>query len=170
MADFKNTIIRLIEEDEFFWLVENLSLFWPENADHMQSILDPFWFYEFGNTMYVAVTKDKLVDIIGLVLGVQSQRDNVHGYIVFVATHVDWRRKGVGTLLYSHLFDSLKEKNIISILTAIRPDNIPSLLFHKSMRFNFYKRRNETTIIDGNLAICDYRGKGKHRYVLEKKL
>lgn len=160
--------VEPIKEDDFFWFVGNLHLFWPENAEHIRAFLDPFWFYEFGDGMLVA--RHERDGVVGFVLAVLAQRVSGRAYVILVAVHVDWRRKGVARLLYETAFSQLRTNNIHEVVTAIRPNNLESLLFHESVGFNYIDRGRPHIELDGRLAVVDYRGKGKHRCVLQKSI
>lgn len=166
----RNVTARSIEEEEFYWFVENLAQFWPENAEHMHSILDPFWFYEFDDTMLVATNPESAGQIVGYVLGAASQRVRTRAYIVFVATHINWRRRGIASVLYKELFARLRNGGISDVCTAVRPDNLPSLRFHESLGFTYSDRARDSVEVGGRLAVRDYRGQGQHRCVLVKHL
>jgi L-amino acid N-acyltransferase YncA len=66
-------------------------------------------------------------------------------YIGHIAIHPKYQNRGIGMLLYGHLFQHAKRKHITRIQALINPDNPKSIRLHEKLGF-FLQERIEASI------------------------
>ena len=104
---------------------------WWDGRDLTSSVLKVF-FIHFSNTTYVAELNG---DLVGFLVGFFSQSDEQVGYIHFAGVHPDFRKAGIGRLLYREFYDVCKANNRSIVKSCTSPINKLSIGFHKRMGF-----------------------------------
>ncbi len=104
---------------------------WWDGRDLTNSMLKVF-FIHFCNTTYIAQMSDELV---GFLVGFLSQSDENAGYIHFVGVHPNYRKAGIGRLLYQRFFDACKINDRLIVKSCTSPINKLSIDFHQRMGF-----------------------------------
>lgn len=104
---------------------------WWGGRDFTSSVLKIF-FIHFSDTTYIAEINN---DLIGFLVGFLSQSDKNAGYIHFVGVHPDYRKSGVGRLLYQRFFDACKANDRSVVKSCTSPVNKLSIAFHLRMGF-----------------------------------
>jgi len=117
------------------------------------ALAHPIFFYELGRLARVVESDGQLV---GFLLGFISP-DTGDGYVHLVGIHPDYRRRGVGRLLYT-AFEQDCAKEGVKLLKAISPQgNEGSVRFHEAQGWQMEK-------------VSDYAGPGRVRTVFTRKL
>ena len=130
----------------------------------MSDMLPKLFFVHFHDTSFVA-EKDGLR--VGFLIGFLSQTFPDEAYIHFVGVHPDYRKEGVGRLLYERFFEAVLEqgRSIVRCVTA--PVNKTSIAFHLKMGF---QAEPQDTTADGIPFYQDYDGRDGDRVLFVKKL
>lgn len=120
----------------------------------------------FANTCFVAEKEGK---IVGYILGWISQVDNTVAYIHNICINPDFRRKKIGIDLYDRFIEVVRDKGCKKIFLIINPGNKASFNFHHVQGFKV-SEEGEGIIIEGDRAVKDYNGPGKHMVVMYKEI
>jgi GNAT superfamily N-acetyltransferase len=145
-----------------------------QDYDHIVQVIDRWWggptsalahpifFYELGQLARVVEHESTLV---GFLFGFVSQPSKLEppgdehrvGYVHLVGIHPDFRRRGVGKVLYHAFEEDCRALGCASLKAITTPGNEASSAFHRAMGWN-------STLIE------DYAGPGRTRLVLERSL
>ena len=104
---------------------------WWEGRD-LTSMLPKVFFIHFYNTILIAEARK---DLIGFLVGFLSQSEDKVGYIHFVGVHPDYRKLGVGRLLYEKFYAVCRENNRSIVRSCTSPINGLSITFHSHLGF-----------------------------------
>jgi GNAT superfamily N-acetyltransferase len=104
---------------------------WWGGRDLSSSVLKIF-FIHFSNTVYIAESNN---DLVGFLVGFFSQTEENTGYIHFVGVHPNFRKDGIGRLLYQTFFNACIANNRKIIKSCTSPINKLSINFHLHMGF-----------------------------------
>lgn len=134
--------------------------------DHIVQVIDRWWggptsalaspmlFYELGSLARV-VEHDEIM--VGFLLGFIAPGPPKTGYIHLVGIHPEYRRRGVGRMLYQTFEDDCRAAGCTRLKTISAVGNEGSIAFHRATGFN-------VTFVE------DYAGPARHRAVLLKAL
>jgi len=67
-------------------------------------------------------------------------------FIEYIVVSKNYQRKGIGTKLYEHLYNELKNKDIDSIELCVWEFNKEAVKFYESLGMNIKNMRFESTI------------------------
>jgi len=141
---------RALTKQDYDEVVRVIDEWWggPSTA-----LAHPIFFYELGRLARVVESDGQLV---GFLLGFISP-DTREGYVHLVGIDPDYRRRGVGRLLYT-AFEKDCAAEGVKLLKAISPQgNEGSLRFHEAQGWQMEK-------------VADYAGAGRVRVVFTRKL
>jgi len=122
------------------------------------------FFEHFNTTSFVLVETPQ---IIGFLVGFQSQSQPQVAYIHFVGVDPEHRGKGLARSLYLHFFDSMHSRGCAEVQCITSPVNKPSIAFHEAMGFE---------IVPGDGMVDDvsvhkhHAGIEQHRVVFRRQL
>jgi L-amino acid N-acyltransferase YncA len=145
---------------DFDQIITDIADFWGN--ERTKSLHNPIYFYEFGNTAYVAKEGDR---VIGYLFGLLSQTSPV-AYVKFIGVRQSHRRKGIGRCLYEHFIVFTKAKGCQELKAITSPTNEGSLAFHRRLGMELLGEPNE----EGIPIIRDYGGPGINRVVFRKQI
>jgi GNAT superfamily N-acetyltransferase len=153
-----------------------------QDYDHIVQVIDRWWggptsalahpifFYELGQFARVVEDEGTLVGFLfGFVswsgaAGARSEGDEATsgqtrgiGYIHLVGIHPDFRRRGVGKVLYHAFEEDCRTLGCVSLKAVTTPGNEASIAFHRAMGW-------QSEILE------DYAGPGRTRIVFERSL
>jgi ribosomal protein S18 acetylase RimI-like enzyme len=144
---------RRITKADFDRIVEVIDQWWggPISAN-----AHPIFFYELGDR---ALVVEQGSEMIGFLLGfIAPAADGGRtGYVHLVGIHPDFRRRGVGRLLYEKFTESCREAKCVRMKAITTPGNEGSIRFHIAQGWNA-------------VEIDDYAGAGRRRMVFTKSL
>ena len=128
----------------------------------LTAMLPRLFLNHFSNTSFVI---EKEGELIGFLIGFISPSLKNEAYVHFMGVHPDFRKKGIGTLLYERFFEICRShgRNIIRACTS--PVNKGSVLFHKRIGFQLEPGDDE---IDGFPVTSDYNRPGDHKVQFTK--
>ena len=136
---------------------------WWDGRDLSHSVLKVF-FIHFCNTTFIAEARNELV---GFLVGFFSQADDDVGYIHFVGVHPNFRKAGVGRLLYQRFYDACTNDHRSIITSCTSPINKLSIDFHLHMGFEI--EPGDSTV-DGIPVTMNYLRKDDPKVLFRKDL
>jgi GNAT superfamily N-acetyltransferase len=161
--------VRRITKGDFDRIVEVIDHWW---GGPISTFAHPIFFYELGED---ALVVEQGSDMIGFLLGFlvvatgDARRDagsratgerragGRTGYVHLVGIHPDYRRRGVGRLLYDRFTQECREGQCVRMKAITTPGNEGSIRFHLALGWNVHE-------------VDDYAGIGRRRIVFTKDL
>jgi len=130
----------------------------------MSDMLPRLFFAHFNGTSFLA-EKDRI--IAGFLVGFISQSHPDTAYIHFVGIHPDFRKQGLGRILYERFFAIVRQKGCRCVRCVTSIINRNSIAFHTAMGFQTVPGLAEE---DGISFHPDYDGPGEHRVLFIRHL
>jgi len=118
---------RRITKKDFDTIVEVIDRWW---GGPMATFAHPIFFYELGENALV-VEDDG--NIIGFLLGFVASDPVRTGYVHLVGIDPDYRRRGVGRLLYRDFTAACREAKCVKMKAITTASNEGSLSFHHAV-------------------------------------
>jgi GNAT superfamily N-acetyltransferase len=153
--------VRRIAKGDFDRIVEVIDHWW---GGPISTFAHPIFFYELGDESLVV---EQGSDMIGFLLGFvapgtsrepQAGKEPVRtGYVHLVGIHPDYRRRGVGRLLYDRFIDECRAARCVRMKAITTPGNEGSIRFHVALGWKMQE-------------VDDYAGPGRRRVVFTKQL
>jgi GNAT superfamily N-acetyltransferase len=150
--------VRRITKPDFDRIVEVIDHWW---GGPISTFAHPIFFYELGEQGLVV---EQGSDMIGFLLGFptaapdgKSGESARTGYVHLVGIHPDYRRRGVGRLLYDRFANDSREAGCVRLKAITTPGNEGSIRFHLALGWNVQE-------------VDDYAGPGRRRIVFTKQL
>lgn len=137
-----------------------------QDYDHIVQVIDRWWggptsalahpmfFYELGALARV-VEHDGV--LVGFLFGFVSQGSQPTGYVHLVGIHPDYRRRGVGKVLYQTFEDDCRAAACTRLKAITTTGNEGSIAFHRALGWS-------VSLVE------DYAGPARPRMVFEKTL
>lgn len=142
---------RKITKEDFDQIVEVIDRWW---GGPISTFAHPIFFYELGDN---AVIVEQDGHLVGFLLGFIVFKAPKTGYVHLVGIHPDFRRRGVGRLLYETFTERCRALGCLRMKAITTAGNEGSLKFHQAMGW-------------GADEIEDYAGPGRKRVVFTKEL
>jgi ribosomal protein S18 acetylase RimI-like enzyme len=155
--------VRRITKADFDRIVEVIDHWW---GGPISTFAHPIFFYELGEH---ALVVEQGVDMIGFLLGFLAAGPEAAakgevasgavrtGYVHLVGIHPEYRRRGVGRLLYDRFTSDSREARCVRMKAITTPGNEVSIRFHLALGW-------------GVQEVDDYAGPGRRRIVFTKPL
>ncbi|MBP4050443.1 GNAT family N-acetyltransferase [Chromobacterium violaceum] len=147
--------IRQIQSDDFAFNSSVMDDWW--GGRHVRHLLHRMFFDHFSGTGFAAVDGE---EIVGFLVGFQSQTRPEAAYIHFVGVAPSVRGRELGRGLYRRFFDAARERGCAEVLAITSPGNAGSIAFHRQMGFELLPGDG---VEDGVPVVYDYSGPGQHR-------
>lgn len=141
--------VRGVTKADFDFIVSILDRWWGGPSGIPSH---PIFFYELGEHALVA---EEGGEVVGFLFGLTVERPSPTGYIHMVGIHPDFRRAGIGKLLYEAFTDHCSARGAKRMKAIAFPGDDGPLAFHKALGFD--------ATVD-----ADYAGKGRPRVVFTK--
>ncbi|WP_442786411.1 GNAT family N-acetyltransferase [Leptothoe sp. PORK10 BA2] len=154
--------IRKTCPSDYSPIISVLDAWW--GGRRMSDMLPRLFFTHFRETSFVAELNGK---IIGFLIGFLSQSHSEEAYIHFVGIHPDFRKQGVGSVLYRQFFQTAQEFGRVRVKCVTSPVNKSSIAYHLHIGF---EAESSETQEDGVPYHLDYDGVGEHRVLFVKHL
>lgn len=122
-------ITRPLGKSDYDHVVQVIERWWGGPTSALAS---PFLFYELGSLARV-VEHDGA--IVGFLLGFIAPGPPKIGYIHLVGIHPEYRRRGVGRLLYQTFEDDCRDAGCSGLKTVSTTGNEGSIAFHRATGF-----------------------------------
>ena len=144
---------RRITKVDFDRIVEVIDHWW---GGPISTMAHPIFFYELGDH---ALIVEQGAEMIGFLLGfiAQSLDEKITGYVHLVGIHPDYRRRGVGRLLYNTFADECRRAKATRMKAITTLGNEGSIRFHIAQGWNAAE-------------VDNYAGLGRRRIVFTKIL
>ena len=143
---------RKITKADFDQIVEVIDRWW---GGPMANFAHPIFFYELGDNALIVENEYRLMT--GFLLGFVAHSPVKTGYVHLVGIHPDFRRKGVGRILYETFTERCRTLGCERMKAITTPGNEGSLSFHTALGWT-------ATELD------DYAGPDRRRIVFTKDL
>jgi ribosomal protein S18 acetylase RimI-like enzyme len=118
------------------------------------TLVHPLFFYELGQFALVVERDSQLV---GFLFGFMTTATPPVGYIHLLGIHPDFRRRGIGRLLYAKFEEDSRAGGCTTLKAMTTPGNETALAFHKALGFTVE-------------LLEDYAGPERPRVVFAKNL
>ncbi len=142
---------RKITKADFDQIVEVIDRWW---GGPMATFAHPIFFYELGDNALIVEQDGRLV---GFLLGFIVFKAPKTGYVHLVGIHPDYRRQGVGRLLYETFTERCAGLGCLRMKAITTAGNEGSIRFHQALGWS-------TEEVD------DYAGPNRKRLVFTKAL
>ncbi|HVJ92566.1 MAG TPA: GNAT family N-acetyltransferase [Labilithrix sp.] len=139
---------REITKADFDQIVEVIDRWW---GGPISTFAHPIFFYELGENALVVEKDGRL---IGFLLGFVVSKT---GYVHLVGIHPDFRRRGVGRLLYEKFTERCRSVGCLRMKAITTVGYEGSMRFHEAMGWKAAE-------------VVDYAGPGRNRIVFTKDL
>jgi ribosomal protein S18 acetylase RimI-like enzyme len=144
-------LLRDLEKQDYDQIVQIIDRW---SGGPTSTLVHPFLFYELGRLAQVVERESQLV---GFLFGFLSQTSEPVGYVHLVGVHPDFRRRGIGRLLYSKFEENSRARGCSALKAMTAPGNESATAFHKALGFR-------AEVFEG------YAGPGRPRVVFMKRL
>nr|WP_283249450.1 GNAT family N-acetyltransferase [Bacillus sp. FJAT-49736] len=155
-------MIRNIQSSDYKKIISVVDMWW--GGRRMSDMLPKLFFVHFQQTSFVVVEDG---DIVGFLVGFQSQTYSKEAYIHFVGVHPEYRKAGVARELYERFFEIGKQLGCDTVRCVTSPVNKTSIAYHTRMGFVM---EEGDALQDGVPVHTDYDGRGGSRVLFVKKL
>ena len=142
---------RKITKRDFDQIVEVIDRWW---GGPISTFAHPIFFWELGDNALVVEDEGRL---IGFLLGFIVFKAPKSGYVHLVGIHPEYRRQGVGRLLYETFTERCRGLGCLQMKAITTAANEGSLRFHEAMGWKAEE-------------IEDYAGPSRKRIVFTKEL
>ena len=142
---------RRMTKADFDQIVEVIDRWW---GGPISTFAHPIFFYELGEKALVVEEERRL---IGFMLGFITNEPVRTGYVHLVGIHPDFRRRGVGRLLYETFTDTCRAAECLRMKAITTLGNDGSKAFHLALGWDARE-------------VDDYAGPGRNRVVFTKDL
>jgi len=142
---------RRITKADFDHIVEVIDRWWD---GPISTLAHPIFFYELGDRALIVEDGDTM---IGFLLGFVAHAPERVGYVHLVGIHPEYRRRGVGRLLYARFTDECRAAECTSMKAITTLGNDGSRAFHLAVGWEAHEDDH-------------YAGRKRRRIVFTKKL
>lgn len=154
-------IIRELRESDFAPIRARVDAWWGRPV---QDALLRLFFEHFLPMSRVA---EAAGDIVGFIVGFQSQTDPSVAYAHFIAVAPEYRKEGLARSLYETFFAEARARGCTSIEAITAPINAASIAFHRRLGFALVP---SATLVEGVPVNVDHDGPGRHRVRFRRAL
>lgn len=133
MTTLRDTSISLRQASasDYDWIIDSIDAWWGGRP--MAAMLPRLFLDHFYETSWVAESANQGV---GFLVGFYSPAHPSVAYIHFVGVNPQFRRHGVGRLLYENFFDAARRCGLTHVTACTAVINTVSVAFHTSMGFS----------------------------------
>jgi GNAT superfamily N-acetyltransferase len=142
---------RKITKADFDQIVEVIDRWW---GGPIATLAHPIFYYELGDNALIVEQEGRLV---GFLLGFIVFKAPKTGYVHLVGIHPDYRRQGVGRLLYKDFTERCASLGCLRMKAITTHGNEGSIRFHQALGWNAEE-------------VADYAGPDRKRLVFTKSL
>lgn len=154
--------IRTVNASDYAEVIAVLNDWW--GGRQMSDMLPKLFFVHFQPTSFIA---EQDGEIIGFLIGFQSQTCPNEAYIHFIGVHPDQRKNGVARRLYETFIDNVCQLGCDTVRCVTSPINTTSIAFHTRLGFRIERGDSEA----GGVSVhSNYDGRGESRVLFFKKI
>lgn len=144
-------ITRGITKTDFDYIVSVIDRWWGGPGGEK---VHPMFFYEFGGEALIVEDDGQ---VVGFLFGFTCHNLPPVGYVHLVGIHPNYRRRGVGRLLYEQFIERCRTAGAKRMKAITNVGNDSSIEFHKALGFSALEDPN-------------YAGMDRARVVFSKEL
>lgn len=152
-----------LSPDDYDTIINQLNVWWGGRS--MTDMLPRLFFKHFSNTSFIIKNEE---DILGFIVGFQSQTDPSKGYVHFVGVNPTYRKQDIGKTLYRSFFNDMKTRSVSVVECVTSSENHPSIAFHQ--RIGFKALPGQKMNANAVPYTENYDGAGEHRVIFQYKL
>jgi predicted GNAT superfamily acetyltransferase len=156
-----NCLIRELREDDFHAITSRVDEWWGRPV--RGSLLRLF----FEHFLPMSRVAEQNSEILGFIVGFQSQTHPTVAYAHFLAVCPKARRGGLGRVLYEGFFEEARSRGCTQVEAITAPINSGSLAFHRSLAFELLAGDG---MVEGVPVSLDHDGPGRHRVRMRREL
>ena len=142
---------RKITKGDFDHIVDVIDKWW---GGPMANYAHPMFFYELGDNALIVEDEGR---IIGFLLGFSVFKQPKTGYVHLVGIHPDFRRRGVGRVLYEEFTERCRSLGCERMKAITTTGNEGSIKFHQALGWQ-------------STEVEDYAGPDRRRIVFTKDI
>lgn len=152
--------IEQICSSDYNSIISNLNEWW--GGRNMTDMLPRLFFKHFNETSFIIKHEES---VLGFLIGFISQTNKQQAYIHFIGVNPEFRKKGIGRMLYEHFFQVVTKNKVqvVECLTSLL--NKPSIKFHTKIGFQI--QSGDSMSEDGISYFKDYDGEGEDRVLFK---
>lgn len=154
--------MRNVQPSDYLPIISGLNDWW--GGRKVSAMLPRLFFEHFRETSFIVEQDDQR---IGFLIGFFSPSLSDEAYIHFVGVHPDFRKQGIGRMLYERFFTLMRQNGRRVVRCVTSPINKGSIAYHTSMGFQI---EPQDTQMDGVAYKADYDGIGEHRVQFVKRI
>jgi ribosomal protein S18 acetylase RimI-like enzyme len=154
--------IRKLDPSDYSAVISVLNEWW--GGRHMSDMLPRLFFTHFTGTSFIA---EEDGTIAGFLVGFISQTYPQTAYIHFSGIHPEFRKQGVGRMLYERFFETVRIKGCRYVRCVTSIVNTISIAFHTALGFSIEPGNARE---EGISFHPDYDGPGEHRVLFVRQL
>jgi GNAT superfamily N-acetyltransferase len=144
-------ITRPLSKQDFDHIVQVIDRWW---GGPTSTLAHPLFFYELGQLARV-VEHDGI--LVGFLFGFLAHGPPRTGYVHLVGIHPDYRRRGVGKVLYQAFEEDCRADGCAQLKAITTQPNEASIAFHQATGWTIAR-------------VDDYAGPARPRVVMHKQL
>ena len=152
-------LIRNPRTSDYRKIIKALKYWW--DGRDLTRMVPRLFLIHFSNTSFIVEKNNRF---IAFLIGFLSPDRPAEGYIHFVGVHPDFRKTGIGKVLYNRFFKMCKENNRDTVRSCTSPVNKGSIEFHKKIGFEISEGNAE---IEGIQITLDYNGPNDPKVLFE---
>lgn len=160
--------VESASRQDYMAIMRNLELYWEADDDRrlerIRILHHPMFFEELGSSALV-LRRDGVV--AAYILGFYSQHEVPVAYVHMVATHKNFRRRGLASQLYQYFIETAVLHGCESVCAITSPTNLESIAFHESIGMMPEGVSSSESDIP---CLRDYAGPGEDRVKMKKML
>ena len=130
----------------------------------LRTSLPKVFLMHFWNTSFILENDHEM---IGSLVGFLSPAYDKEAYIHFIGVHPQYRKRGLGKMLYERFFELCQEHGRTIVRSCTSPVNKKSIAFHTRMGFVIEPGDG---VIDGTPVTLDYNRPGDPKVLFTKHL
>jgi GNAT superfamily N-acetyltransferase len=143
---------RRITKADFDRIVEVIDQWW---GGPISTFAHPIFFYELG--AHALIAEDPEAGMIGFLLGFVAEEPERTGYVHLVGIHPEFRRRGVGRLLYQTFIEECRSAGCKRMKAITTLGYEGSIKFHVALGWQ-------------SSEVADYAGRDRARLVFTREL
>ena len=158
----KDFVVRNTRPSDHQRIMDVMIAWW--NGRDLRAMLPKLFLIHFNNTSFVSEINEQLA---GFLVGFLSPSLNEEGYVHFMGIGPDFRKNGLGSLLYNRFFDICRQNGRSIVRACTSPVNRDSIAFHRKIGFILEPGDGE---VDGIPFTSDYNRPGDDKVLFTKYL
>jgi ribosomal protein S18 acetylase RimI-like enzyme len=158
----KDITIRKAKPSDHANIIAALPDWW--GGRDLTPMLPKLFLNHFYDTSFVIESRGRM---IGFLIGFLSPSLKKEAYVHFMGIHPDFRKKGLGKILYERFFEICCEQKRTIVRACTSPVNAGSIAFHRKIGFQIESGDDE---IGGISVTRDYNRPDDHKVLFKRHI